>query len=137
VTVLRYDAGRNRLEQVQTISTLPIDFEGENLGAEIAVAPSGRFAYASNRGHNSIAIYEVDQASGELALIGHEPSQGAGPRFFTIDPTGTLLLVANQDSDTVVTFRIDQDTGELAATGHVMDVPTPVCLRLLQLEDRV
>jgi 6-phosphogluconolactonase len=137
VTVLRYDAGRNRLEQVQTISTLPIDFEGENLGAEIAVAPSGRFAYASNRGHNSIAIYEVDQASGELALIGHEPSQGAGPRFFTIDPTGTLLLVANQDSDTVVTFRIDQNTGELAATGHVMDVPTPVCLRLLQVEDRV
>ena len=131
VTVLHYDEGRSRLQQVQTISTLPDDFEGENLGAEIAVAPSGRFAYASNRGHDSIVIYEVDQATGKLSLVGHEPSQGAGPRYFTIDPTGTLLLVANQDSDTVVTFRIDQDTGELAATGHVADVATPVCLRLL------
>jgi 6-phosphogluconolactonase len=132
VTVLHYDEGRSRLQHVQSVSTLPDDFEGQNLGAEMAVAPSGRFVYASNRGHDSIVIYEVDQATGKLSLVGHEPSQGAGPRFFTIDPTGTLLLVANQDSDTVVTFRIDQDTGELAATGRVTDVPTPVCLRLLR-----
>jgi 6-phosphogluconolactonase len=137
VTVLRYDEGSSRLQQVQAISTLPDDFEGQNLGAEIAVAPAGRFVYASNRGHDSIVIYGVDQRTGELALVGHEPSQGAGPRFFTIDPTGTLLLVANQDSNTVVTFRIDQDSGELAATGHVTDVPTPVCLQLLRVEDRV
>ena len=131
VTVLHYDQSHGRLEHTQTISTLPDDFGGQNLGAEIAVVPSGRFVYASNRGHDSIVIYGVDQATGELSLVSHEPSQGASPRFFTIDPTGELLLVANQDSDTVVTFRIDQLTGALTATGHVANVPTPVCLRLL------
>ena len=137
VTVLRYHEGGGRLEHVQALSTLPVGFKGQNLGAEIAVAPSGRFAYASNRGHDSIVIYEVDQPTGRLSLVGHEPSQGAGPRFFTIDPAGHLLLVANQDSDTVATFRIDQDSGELEATGHVTDVPTPVCLRFLPLENPV
>ena len=132
VTVLQYDESHGGLEPVQTISTLPDDFEGQNLGAEVAVAPSGRFVYASNRGHDSIVIYEVDPATGKLSLVGHEPSQGTGPRFFAIDPAGHLLLVANQDSDTVVTFWIDQNSGELAATGHVSQVPTPVCLRLLQ-----
>jgi 6-phosphogluconolactonase len=133
VTVLQYDEGRGGLTQVQTISTLPGGFKGQNLGAEIAVAPSGRFVYASNRGHDSLVIYKVDQATGKLSPVGHESSRGAGPRFFTIDPAGHLLLVANQDSDTVVTFWIDQNSGELVATGHVSQVPTPVCLRLLQL----
>jgi 6-phosphogluconolactonase len=131
VTVLHYDESHGKLEPVQTLSTLSDDFEGQNLGAEIAVAPSGRFVYGSNRGHDSIVIYEVDQGTGKLSLVGHEPSQGAGPRFFTIDPAGNWLLVANQDSDTVVTFRIDQNSGRLEATGHVSQVPTPVCLRLL------
>lgn len=132
VTVLQYDESHGGLAPVQAISTLPDDFEGQNLGAEVAVAPSGRFVYASNRGHDSIVIYEADPATGKLSLVGHEPSQGTGPRFFAIDPAGHLLLVANQDSDTVVIFWIDQNSGELAATGHVSQVPTPVCLRLLQ-----
>ena len=131
VTVFQCDESHGGLEPVQTISTLPDDFEGQNLGAEIAVAPSGRFVYASNRGHDSIVIYGVEPATGKLSLVGHEPSQGTGPRFFTIDPAGHLLLVANQDSDTVVTFWIDEHSGELAATGHVSQVPTPVCLQLL------
>ena len=128
VTVLRYAQGA--FEAVQTLSTLPDGFTGQNLGAEIKVAPSGRFVYASNRGHDSLAIYAVDQASGQLALVGHQATQGVGPRDFTIDPSGALLLAANQDSDTVVTFWIDPDAGTLRPTGPVAAVPTPVCLHL-------
>ena len=118
-------------EAVQTISTLPDDFRGQNLGAEIKVAPSGRFVYASNRGHDSLAIYAADQETGKLSLVGHESTRGTGPRDFAIDPSGALLLVANQDTDTVVTFWIDPDSGVLTATGYVAEVPTPVCLQLV------
>lgn len=128
VTVLRYAQGA--FEALQTLSTLPDGFTGQNLGAEIKVAPSGRFVYASNRGHDSLAIYAVDQASGRLSLVGHQATQGVGPRDFTIDPSGALLLAANQDTDTVVTFWIDPDSGTLRPTGHVAAVPTPVCLHL-------
>ena len=86
--------------------------------------------YASNRGADNLAIYAVDQETGKLSVVGHESSQGIGPRDFTIDPSGALLLVANQDTDTVVSFWINQDSGLLSATGHVAKVPTPVCLQL-------
>jgi 6-phosphogluconolactonase len=131
VTVFRYVERQGTFEAAQTISTLPDDFTGQNLGAEIKVAPSGRFVYASNRGHDSLAIYAVDQETGQLSLVGHESTQGVGPRDFAIDPSGALLLVANQDTDTVVTFWIDQDSGTLRATGYVAAVPTPVCLQLV------
>jgi 6-phosphogluconolactonase len=129
VTVLRYAQGV--FEAVQTISTLPDGFTGQNSGGEIMVAPSGRFVYASNRGHDSLAIYAVDPETCQLALVGHEATQGRSPRAFTIDPSGALLLVANQDTDTVVTFWIDPDSGTLRAAGHVAAVPTPVCLHLV------
>jgi 6-phosphogluconolactonase len=131
VTVFHYAERRGAFEAVQTISTLPDDFKGQNLGAEIKVAPSGRFVYASNRGDDSLAIYAADQETGRLSVVGHESTQGIGPRDFTIDPSGALLLVANQDTDTVVTFWINQDSGMLTATGHVAEVPTPVCLQLV------
>jgi 6-phosphogluconolactonase len=130
VTVCRYLEQQGTFEALQTISTLPDDFSGQNLGGEIMIAPSGRFVYASNRGHDSLAIYAADQETGQLSLVGHESTQGGGPRAFIIDPSGALLLVANQDTDTVVTFWINQDTGTLRATGHVAAVPTPVCLQL-------
>jgi 6-phosphogluconolactonase len=130
VTVLRYGEQQHAMAASHSISTLPRDFTGQNLGAEIVVAPSGRFVYASNRGHDSIVIYAVDPQSGQLSVVGHESTQGRGPRTFAIDPTGALLLVANQDTDTVVTFWIDQDSGMLRPTGHVAAVPTPVCLQL-------
>jgi len=131
VTVCRYDEQQGTFEALQTISTLPDAFTGQNSGGEIMVAPSGRFVYASNRGHDSLAIYAADQETGRLSLVGHESTQGVSPRAFIIDPSGALLLVANQDADTVVTFWINQDTGTLRATGHVAAVPTPVCLQLL------
>jgi 6-phosphogluconolactonase len=130
VTFCRYDEQQGTFAAVQTISTLPDDFTGRNSGGEIMVAPSGRFVYASNRGHDSLAIYAVAPETGRLALVGHESTQGGGPRAFIIDPSGALLLVANQDTDTVVTFWIDGDSGMLRATGHVAAVPTPVCLHL-------
>ena len=131
VTVCRYDGQQGEFAPFQTVSTLPAGFTGENLGAEIMVAPSGRFVYASNRGHDSVAIFAVGPATGQLSLVGHESTHGRGPRTFTIDPTGTLLLVANQDTDTVVTFCINQEAGKLRPTGHVAAVPTPVCLHLV------
>ena len=130
VTVFHYLEQQGVFEPLQTLSTLPADFKGPNLGAEIKIAPSGRFVYTSNRGDDSLAIYAVDQETGKLSLVGHQSSQGIGPRDFTIDPSGALLLVANQDTDTVVTFWINQDSGMLTATGHVAKVPTPVCLQL-------
>jgi 6-phosphogluconolactonase len=130
VTVFHYVERQGTFEALQTISTLPNDFTGQNLGAEIKVAPSGRFVYASNRGHDSLAIYATDEETGKLWVVGHQSTQGVGPRDFIIDPSGTLLLVANQDTDTVITFWIDQDSGMLTATGHMATVPTPVCLQM-------
>ncbi len=129
ITALAYDSENGQFEIIERVSTLPADFAGESHCADIHVSPDGRFLYGSNRGHDSIVIYRVDQTSGRLTLIGFESTQGSVPRNFAIDPTGTFLLAANQDSDTVVTFRIDQQTGELQDIGQIAKVPTPVCLK--------
>jgi len=129
-TVTTFAHSHGTLTPLQTVSALPPDFKGTRSGAAIRVAPSGRFVYASNRGHNSIAIFAFDQASGNLTPAGHESTQGQTPRDFIIDPSGGLLLAANQDSDTVVSFRINPQTGQLQTTGPVTRVPNPVCLAL-------
>jgi 6-phosphogluconolactonase len=127
VGVYGYDAARGSLAAVQSIPTVPAG-TGGNSAAEIAVHPSGKFVYASNRGHNSIAIFSVDAESGKLTAIGHEPTQGGSPRHFAIDPAGAYLIAANQDSGTLVVFKIDPATGKLAATGAKAEVPSPVCV---------
>src|SRR5262249_14540736 len=101
---------------------------GNNSGAEVAVAPSGRFVYASNRGHDSIGIFGVDGTSGTLAPIGWEPTRGRMPRFFTLDPTGRFLYAANQASDTIVIFDVNEATGKLTATGEALKVATPTTI---------
>lgn len=131
VTLLRYNKFNGSLEEIQTIPTLPLDFKGNNICAEIQLSPSGKTLYASNRGHDSIVAYSIEPVTGSLSCLGHESTQGKTPRHFCIDPQGSFLLVANQDSDTVVPFRIDPDTGELYATGQVTQVPTPVCVKFL------
>src|SRR5204863_7131369 len=98
---------------------------GNNSGAEIAVASSGRFVYGSNRGHDSIAIFAIDQSTGLLASIGWEPTQGKTPRYFGLDPSHTHLYAANQNSDTIVIFRVDQTTGKLTPTGQIGNVASP------------
>jgi 6-phosphogluconolactonase len=129
VTVFDYDAARGTLTPAQTISTLPEGVAGSNLStAEIAVHPSGRFVYGSNRGHDSLAVFVVDPATGTLKAAGHVPTGGKTPRNFAIDPSGRYLLAANQDSDTVVVFRVNLESGELTPTGSSARVPMPVSL---------
>jgi 6-phosphogluconolactonase len=128
ITGFAYDPEAGALRDIQTISTLPEDYDGENSTAEIAVHPSGRFLYGSNRGHNSLAIYAIDPAAGTLKLLGHENTQGRTPRNFAIDPSGRWILVANQDSNNVIVFRVDPETGLPRATNHSIEVHTPVCV---------
>jgi len=128
ITTYAYDAERGVLDPRQLIGTLPPAYTGRSTGAEIAVAPSGRFLYASNRGHDSIAIFAIDEETGMLTATGWEPTQGAMPRFFALDPSGQFLSVANQGSDTIVTFRVDAATGGLTPTGHVVRTGSPVCI---------
>jgi len=132
VTAFGYDPDRGTLEQLQSVSTLPEGFSGEKSGAEIAVHPSGKFLYSSNRGDaNNIALFRIDQQTGKLTPAGHTSTQGKAPRSFGIDPSGTWLLAANQDTSNVVVFRIDADTGELKPVGVNVAVPTPVCITFL------
>ena len=128
VTALRYDKRRGSLREIQTISALPPGFSGSNSGAEIEVHPTGRFLYSSNRGHDSITVFAIDERSGLLKAMDWVSTQGKTPRNFAIDPTGNFLLAANQNSNTIVVFRIDQKTGGLTATGNVAEVPSPVSL---------
>ena len=126
ITASRYDNGT--LNELQTISMLPSDFTGAKSGAEIAVHPNGKFLYASNRGHDSIALFRIDSSKGTLTAAGHTSTHGKTPRNFAIDPTGAYLLAANQDSGTVVVFRIDPNTGGLTPSGNVVQIPAPVSL---------
>jgi 6-phosphogluconolactonase len=134
VTAFAYDADKGSLKSLQTISTLPKGFSGDNSTAEVLVHPSGKFLYGSNRGHDSIAMFAIDTKTGKLTHIGNESTQGKRPRNFGIDPTGAFLLAANQDSDTVVVFRVDSKTGVLQPTGQTVSVPTPVCVRMVPVE---
>jgi 6-phosphogluconolactonase len=131
VTAFEYDAGAGVLRELETLSTLPGDFKGNNSTAEVQVHPSGRFLYGSNRGHDSIAVFAIDPERGTLMPVEHESTRGKTPRNFGIDPTGTYLLAANQNSDTLVVFRIDPKTGALEATGEVASAPSPVCVKFL------
>lgn len=129
VTAFARDPASGSLREVQTVPALPAGFAGANTGADIHVAPGGRFLYCSNRGHDSITAFKVDGRAGTLSLVAHEPTRGRTPRNFAIDPTGTYLLVANQNSDSIVTFRLDPATGRPVFTGHVAEAPSPVCLK--------
>jgi len=129
VTALNYDEQTGGLKSFQTIKTLPDDFKGDKSTAEIFVHPNGKFVYASNRGDsNTIAIFSVDQSTGNLTFVDRASTQGRTPRGFGIDPTGNWLIAGNQDTNTVSIYRIDQDSGKLQATGQVVNVPTPVCV---------
>jgi 6-phosphogluconolactonase len=126
ITAFSYDAARGTFTWLQTVSTLPAGFTGTSSTAEIIVHQSGKFVYGSNRGHNSIVGFRIDQATGKLTTIGWTSTQGAIPRGFNIDPSGRLMLVGNQNSDTVVPFRINQNSGRLHPTGAVTRTPVPV-----------
>jgi 6-phosphogluconolactonase len=134
VTAFGYDGKAGVLHPLQTISTLPKGFTGENTDAEIEVHPSGKFLYASNRGHDSIAVFAIDATKGTLTLVEYVPTKGKTPRSFEISPGGSLLFAANEKSNNVVIFRIDQQTGRLTPTGQTLDVAEPVCVKFVPIE---
>ena len=128
IAVLRVDKNTGALRQVQRVEMLPDDFQGSSTAADIHVSPDGKFLYASNRGHDSMVIFSVDESTGELSLVGHEPAIGQHPRNFMIDESGELVFVANRDSKHIVVFRRDPLTGALNYTGTELNVPRAVCV---------
>jgi 6-phosphogluconolactonase len=134
VTAFAYDSAGGALRSLQKNSTLPPGFTGQNDDAEVQVHPSGKFLYASNRGHDSIAVFAIDPTKGTLTPVEDIPTRGQTPRSFEIDPTGSLLFAANQKSNNIVVFRIDAGTGRLTATGQVLEVAAPVCVKFVAIE---
>jgi 6-phosphogluconolactonase len=134
ITAFAYDASRGTLHKLKTVSTLPKNFLGNNDTAEIKVHPGGKFLFASNRGHDTIAVFSIDSKTGALTLADHFPTQGKTPRNFEIDPTGKLLFVANQDTNNIAVFQIDSNNGRLTLTKQTLQVPSPVCLKFMAVE---
>ena len=131
-TLTIFKWSRATLKQVQTISTLPVEFTGPNSAATLQIHPTARFLYVSNRGADSIAVFSINAKDGTLTPVEFVSAQGKTPGSFRIDPSGSWLIVANQSSDSLVVFRIDVQTGKLQATGQSYQVGTPSCVRFLK-----
>ena len=130
VTMFDYLTDSGMLIEQQTLPTLPGDFTGTNLCADVKITPNGRFLYGTNRGHDSIAAYRIGNG-GRLTLIGIQPSLGKRPQNLLITPGGELLLCANMPGNNVAVFRIDAQTGVLKPVGAPVAMPSPSCIRLL------
>jgi 6-phosphogluconolactonase len=128
VSVFSYDAKAGSLHSIQTLTTLPKDFNGHNSTAEILTDAKGGFLYLSNRGNDSIAVFAIDSKNGTLSPVQNIPSGGKTPRNFAIDPTGLWLFVANQDSNNIALFRVDSHTGRLTRTQTVLQIAAPACV---------
>lgn len=132
IVLFDYDAEKGGLASRQTISTLPPGFAGSNFCSEILVSHDGRYVYAGNRLHDSIAIFSIGP-NGELTYIGEEWTRGDYPRSFSFDPTGQFLYSCNQRADHVAVFRVDRQTGGLKFTGHYAAVGNPSIVVFLDL----
>ena len=136
ITAFSYDADAGALKELQTVSSLPEDYDGPNTCAEIGIHPSGKYVYASNRGHDSVVLLAVDREKGTLSYIAEQTSGGKTPRHFGIHPAGTHLAIANQNSDTLLLCRVDEATGRLKPSGVFAEAPTPSCIQFLPPADR-
>jgi len=133
VTTYRFDAQRGSLQPIQILPSIPASYTANNTGAEIAVASSGGVVYASNRGHDSIAIFAVDRRDGTLKPVGWAPTHAKSPRFFCLDPAAKILYAANadegysgqQNTDTIVPFTINKANGMLMPTSQVIKTNSP------------
>jgi 6-phosphogluconolactonase len=137
VVAFDFDAARGTLKEINTLSTLPEGYEEsapeKSWVADVHVHPSGRTVYVSNRGHDSIALFDVDRDSGALTAAGYMSTKGNYPRNFGLDPNGNFLVAANQNSDDIYVFAIDAKTGALQETPYSIEIPTPVCIKFLSL----
>jgi 6-phosphogluconolactonase len=134
VSAFSFDGSTGSLRPLETLSTIPKTFTGHNDDAEIEIDASGKFLYASNRGHDSIAMFAIDSDNGRLTFKEYVPTKGQSPRNFVIAPGGKFLLAENEKSDNVVLFRIDQQTGKLTPTGKEWEIDQPVCIRFVPLD---
>jgi len=133
LAMLSYDAEVGRFEELQHLSMLPDDFTGESYAAEVRVSPDGRFVYASNRGHDSIAIFAIDPTTGRMTVVDRASSGGKIPRNFCIAPSGAYMVAANQESNNLVVFRVDAASGKLTPIDEVSGVHKPVCVQIYDL----
>ncbi len=131
IEAFNWDSKGGTLAPFQTVSTLPADYHGVNACAELEVHPNGRFLYGSNRGHDSVAVFAIDQDTGRLSPVEYHPCGGRTPRNFAFDPTAKWILLTNQDSSNAVVFRVDPDSGRLTQTGDPVPIPSPFCERFL------
>lgn len=136
ISTFDVDAAAGMLRRVQDVPTLPAGYASTNSTAELALSPDGRFLYGSNRGHDSIAVFAVDGATGRLTPAGHVPARGRTPRHFAIDPTGQWMLVAHQGDGTIAVFRIDVTTGMPVPTDVTVRVAKPVCILMTSVPAR-
>jgi 6-phosphogluconolactonase len=130
ITVYRRDANMGGLTAIQHVATIPENYTETNYCADIHIDPSGKFLYGSNRGHDSLAIFRINQEDGTLEPAGFHSVDGKWPRNFLIDPLGEFVFVANQNSDNLVVFRLDKLSGKLTPTGTDISIPKPVCVKL-------
>jgi 6-phosphogluconolactonase len=129
----RYDANTADISLVETVPTIPAGYAMNNSPADVHVHPNGKFVYGSNRGHNSIAIFHIDETNGRMTLVEIASTQGATPRGFNFEPGGRFLLAGNQGTGNVVTFAVDGETGKMTPTGAKADVPRPVCIQFAMI----
>ena len=135
VTAFAYDAKMGALKELQTISTLPGFYDGPNTTAEIAVHPSGKYLFASNRGQNSVVLFNIDPDKGTLSYVEDQSTYGATPRHFGMDIAGKHLAVANQDSNSILILRVDPANARLKPAGNVVETPSPACAMFLPISD--
>nr|WP_237690677.1 lactonase family protein [Paenibacillus caui] len=130
----RYDGEAGTLTEIQSVSTLPAGYEGDNATAEIAVSKDGRFLYGSNRGHDSIVILSIDTSTGGLSVVDCVSTEGSHPRHFALTPDGAFLVAANRDTNNLTVFRVDQASGKLQYTGVSETVSKPVCVQPVYIQ---
>ena len=134
VTAFSYDAAGGKLQLLTAVSTLPEGYKGNNDTAEIKVSPDGKFLYGSNRGHDSIASFSLDSATGTPTFVEAVSTGGKTPRNFEITPGGDYVFAANQESNNVVIFKVDKTTGHLTPTGQELETPSPVCIKFVEIK---
>ena len=137
INVFAHDARTGALRETQTISTVPDAYDGPNLAAEVAMHPSGKYLYASNRGHNSVVLFAIDRDKGTLSFVEEQGTGGKGPRHFGIEPSAKHLAIANQDSNSVLVCRVDGGNGRLKPSGVFATVPSPTCVKFLPPKEPV